>query len=162
MAFMNDLTWAYYIFIKSRCIPAFPPQGCLPACVVFFLDQRDIQTALQPGCHGNRCHMISSETNFGWERIGSLEGVSPPSQFIWHGCLGNKAVRQEAEKRCKLLFVWITVKKLPGLQTSRGYTIRLKIFWWSIFLLLLILKARAIHQPLHAFVMPDMGNFNMA
>lgn len=38
-------------------------------------------------------------------------------------------MRQEAEKRCKLLFVWITAKKLPGLQASRGYAISLKIFF---------------------------------
>lgn len=59
-----------------------------------------------------------------WDKLWMREdwlfgGRQSPSQFIWHGYLGNKAVRQEAEKRCKLLFVWITAKKLPGLQASR-------------------------------------------
>lgn len=60
-------------------------------------------------------------------------GRQSPSQFIWHGCLGNKAVRQEAEKRCELLFVWITAKKLPAFETSQGYAISLEIssIQWS-------------------------------
>lgn len=37
-AFMNDLTSAYYISLKSHCLSASPPwfQGCSLACVVFF------------------------------------------------------------------------------------------------------------------------------
>lgn len=54
-----------------------------------------------------------------WMREDWLSGGSQsPSQFIWHGYLGNKAARQEAGERCKPLFVWITAKKLPGLQAS--------------------------------------------
>lgn len=67
-----------------------------------------------------------------WDKLWMREdwlsgGRQSPSQFIWHGYLGNKAVRQEAEKRCKLLFVWITATKLPVLQASREYAISLKI-----------------------------------
>lgn len=51
-----------------------------------------------------------------WDKLWMREdwlsgGRQSPSQFIWHGYLGNKTVRQEAERRCKLLFVWITAKE---------------------------------------------------
>lgn len=58
-----------------------------------------------------------------WDKLWMREdwlsgGRQSPSQFIWHGCQGNKAGRQEAEKRCELLFVWITEKKPPVLEAQ--------------------------------------------
>lgn len=139
---MTSLTWAHYISVKSNCISAFPPwfQGCLLACVVFFPWSKRY-----PDCPPTWLSWEQVSHDLKWDKLWMREdwlsgGRQSPSQFIWHGCLGNKAVRQEAEKRCKLLFVWVTAKKLPGLQASRGYAISLEILsiQWNIYLCLSI------------------------
>ena len=108
------------------CIPSLISRLLAGMCGIFPWSKR------YPDCPPTWLSWEQVSHDLKWDKLWMGEdwlsgGRQSPSQFIWHGCLGNKAVRQEAEKRCKLLFVWLTAEKLPGLWASRGYAISLKI-----------------------------------
>lgn len=58
---VSDLTRVQYIYFQKALHICIPPPSVISRLLAgtcgIFLDQRDIQAALQPGCHGNTHHM---------------------------------------------------------------------------------------------------------
>lgn len=146
-SFLSDLTLANYISIKSHCVSASPPwfQGCSLACVVFSLIKEISRLPSNLVVMGTGVTWPEVRQTLDERGLALWRASVPLSQFIWHGCLGNKAVRQEAEWRCKLLFVWITAKELPGLQASRGYAISSQVFRHTMNYLSV---CQSVHRPM--------------
>lgn len=131
--------WSYmsllYILMKSRCVSASPPwfQGCSLACLCSFFFFFPFRWSKRyPDCPPTWLSWEQMSHDLKWDKLWMREdwlsgGRQSPSQFIWHGYLGNRAVRQEAGRRCKPLFVWLRAKKLPVLQASRGWAVNLTI-----------------------------------
>lgn len=82
--------WLSHIYIPSSillCPDIFPWSFRYPSCPPTWLPRQQLSHDIER----DKLRMIEA-----W-----LPGGCPlPSRFIWHGCLGNKTVRQEAEKRC--------------------------------------------------------------
>lgn len=118
------------------CIPSLISRLLAGMCGIFPWSKR------YPDCPPTWLSWEQVSHDLKWDKLWMREdwlswGRQSPSQFIWHCYLGNRAVRQEAEKRCKRCkFVWNTAKKLPGLKASRGYTVSLKILsiQWNAYL----------------------------